>query len=354
MSSDMQSAAMVDMEQLSGVKEQDTISASPMQHRWGSILRMTLALSAMAAVACMLFAASDGVFVGHQAGPSRFLQADTTSAISDEMQAALDKHNEYRCMHGVPALTWDADIAASAQAWADNGVWAHSPKPRVINGEHIGENLAWGGPTRSALHATVAWYDEIQYTNPHGLATSGTGVGGEAIGHYTQIVWKSTSKIGCGKARMFFGSTEGDVIVCQYGVAGNWAGQFEENVLAPSVAPEVCAGDSDDDDDDQEETSTTATTTTTTTTTTLGCSYIAHVNTAVKYQGTGGNKLKRNDFSSETAYYTACQDVCNADAACGGFVDDHTDRRGRMCKPKKATSGYFKLSKIFFRKGSGC
>jgi len=117
-------------------------------------------------------------------------------------------------------MGWDADIAASAQAWADNGVWAHSPKPRVINGENIGENLAWGGPTRSALHATVAWYDEILHTNPHGLASSTSGVGGETVGHYTQVVWKSTSKIGCGKARLTFGSTEGDVIVCQYGPAG--------------------------------------------------------------------------------------------------------------------------------------
>jgi len=353
---------MTDMEQLCGIKEQDNISAPPMQHRWGSILRVTMALSAIAAAACLLLAASDGVFVGHQAGPARFLQADSGSILSDEMQAALDKHNEYRCMHGVPSLTWDADLAASAQAWADNGVWGHSPPPRVINGENIGENLAWGAPRRSALQATVAWYDEILHTDPHGLATSTSGVDGETVGHYTQIVWKSTSKIGCGKARLAFGGTEveGDFIVCQYGPAGNWAGQFEENVLAPSVAQQVCSDDGDDDDDDdQEATSTTTTTTTTTTITTTitsteACSYIPYANTAVRYQGTGGRKLKRKDFSSVGAYLSACQAVCNADATCGGFVDDPTDRRGRMCKPKKATSGYSKPSKVFYRKGSGC
>jgi len=42
-------------------------------------------------------------------------------AITSDMQGALDKHNVYRCMHGVPLLTWDDAIATNAQAWATNG-----------------------------------------------------------------------------------------------------------------------------------------------------------------------------------------------------------------------------------------
>jgi len=114
--------------------------------------------------------------------------------------------------------------------------------------------------------------------------------------------------------------------------------------------------DDDDDDDEQEGTTTTATTTTTTTVTTtavdLGCQYVPYANTAVKYQGTGGQKLKRSSFSSVAEYLSECKKACDADSTCGGFVDDPTDRRGRMCKPKKASSGYPKSGKTFYKKGN--
>jgi uncharacterized protein YkwD len=303
----------------------------------------------------------------------RFLQA--SSSITAEMQEVLDKHNVYRCMHGVPLLTWDADIAASAQAWADNGVWAHSPKPRLVNGEKVGENLAFGSPTRTGTHSTISWYSEIQYTSPYGLAdsTSDSVDPDETVGHYTAIVWKSTTKLGCGTARMVLNGNEGDIWVCQYGNSrGNTNGLFAENVLAPSETVTECGGTSSDVPSHAVTTmaatttvvvtvtSTLATTTGTTTTTALAttsaplCAYASFSNTAVKKQGTGGSKLKRASYSSDAAYLNACQANCNADMRCGGFVDDPTDRRGRMCKPKTASEGYSKASKTFYRKGSGC
>jgi hypothetical protein len=49
-------------------------------------------------------------------------------------------------------------------------------------------------------------------------------------GHFTQVVWKSTSKLGIGIAL----SNEGKkaVVVAQYGPPGNYTGQFPENVPA--------------------------------------------------------------------------------------------------------------------------
>merc|ERR1711998_71882 len=81
------------------------------------------------------------------------------------------------------------------------------------------------------------------------------------------------------------------------------------------------------------------------------CTYEAHPNTAVRMQGTGGSKLEFASYSSEAAYLEACRANCNSDSSCQGFVDDPTDRRGRMCKPKTASSGYHKLQKTFYRKG---
>lgn len=83
--------------------------------------------------------------------------AHGAAAITSEMQVVLDQHNIYRCMHGVPLLTWDDAIAANAQAWADNGAYEHSSSSsRLVNGEQCGENLAWGYPSRSAA-TSVRW-----------------------------------------------------------------------------------------------------------------------------------------------------------------------------------------------------
>jgi hypothetical protein len=45
---------------------------------------------------------------------------DTTTGISAFNQIQLDAHNEYRALHGVPALEYDQDLADAAQAWSEN------------------------------------------------------------------------------------------------------------------------------------------------------------------------------------------------------------------------------------------
>lgn len=65
-----------------------------------------------------------------------------------------------------------------------------------------GENLAW--VFNSAIDfktdwdttAPQRWYDEIWDYN----FLSGTSVNGKATGHFTQIVWKDSTKLGCGHA----------------------------------------------------------------------------------------------------------------------------------------------------------
>ena len=48
-----------------------------------------------------------------------------------------------------------------------------------------------------------------------------------ATGHFTQVVWKATTDVGCGWARCVFGT----FLVCNYKGPGNYEGRFPENVL---------------------------------------------------------------------------------------------------------------------------
>jgi len=141
----------------------------------------------------------------------------------------LQQHNLYRCMHNVPLFTWSDAIARNAQKYADStgGKMKHSSRAsrqNVGGFRSLGENLAFGG---TFVGGVRRWYDEIKNTNK-GLVSSFSG----STGHYTQIVWKSSTAIGCG--------TSGSLLVCQYGEAGNYQGQFDKQVQGPVKSKTSC------------------------------------------------------------------------------------------------------------------
>uniref|UniRef100_A0A673V5J8 GLI pathogenesis related 2 n=1 Tax=Suricata suricatta TaxID=37032 RepID=A0A673V5J8_SURSU len=113
----------------------------------------------------------------------------------------LKAHNEYRRQHGVPPLKLCKKLNREAQqyseALASTRILKHSPES---SRGQCGENLAW------------ASYDQT--------------------GHFTAMVWKSTKKMGVGKAPASDGSS---FVVARYFPAGNVVNQgfFEENVLPP-------------------------------------------------------------------------------------------------------------------------
>jgi uncharacterized protein YkwD len=151
--------------------------------------------------------------------PASVLQL--SHAQGDLQSTILTTHNNERKAVGVPPLTWSDTIAASAQNWADYlqplGSQVHS------KGTGYGENLAaGGGPT--STKATVAalqqtWVDEKSRYVP----------GTPGNSHYTQMVDKQSTEVGCGFASgpggefAQYGGT--NVLVCQYNPPGNFNSQ---------------------------------------------------------------------------------------------------------------------------------
>ncbi len=136
-----------------------------------------------------------------------------------QIQEWLQAHNSYRALHSTPGVIWSAEVAGSAQAYADTCPTSHS-------GSGYGENLAWATYDMGRTAVVKMWYDEetkYDYTDP-GFSTE--------TGHFTQVVWKGTTEIGCGFKT---GCTNGweNVWVCQYNPPGNYIGRFAENVLPP-------------------------------------------------------------------------------------------------------------------------
>lgn len=142
--------------------------------------------------------------------------ADSDDIDEDFARDTLDAHNQYRADHGVGALSWDVDAYNYAKNDADNydcsGILTHT------HGE-FGENLAAGFKNGPA--AVKAWYDEGE-TYDYSAANT--------FDHFTQVVWKSTTKVGC--AYKDCTSTGwGLYIVCEYDPPGNVIGYSSENVL---------------------------------------------------------------------------------------------------------------------------
>lgn len=153
------------------------------------------------------------------------LQAAPAPAQSpSEIQAWLDAHNRYRALHGVPPVSWSPAAAASAQAWADTCPASHS-------GSAYGENIAFATYAMSPGDVVALWYSEepdYDYNNP-GFSPE--------TGHFTQVVWKSTTEIGCGYRSGCPPPAWPHIWVCQYNPPGNYLGQFAANVFPPTPLP---------------------------------------------------------------------------------------------------------------------
>ena len=109
-------------------------------------------------------------------------------------------------------MEWSPEIAAHAQEWADflaaNNKFEHRKE-----GKKYGENIA-GGQTLN--EGVTLWINEKSLYKGGVLTTDNW----YPSGHYTQMVWENTKKIGMGKA---FSKEQGYwIFVCNYDPPGNF------------------------------------------------------------------------------------------------------------------------------------
>jgi len=178
-----------------------------MKHSWLNLgLYMCVSASAFGAVADPIFVAGFG------AEPAA-------------LSGITAGHNSVRAGVGVAPLFWDEKLAASAQAWANqcvdvvppNGLIDHNPNRSVGFPFYVGENIFASGGTATALQAVQNWAAEA--ANYDYATNTCNGV----CGHYTQVVWRSSMRLGCAIsfcANLQFSSS----IVCDYGPGGNTGG----------------------------------------------------------------------------------------------------------------------------------
>ena len=133
-------------------------------------------------------------------------------------------HNEVRSGVGVAALVWDPALAQVAQAWAEACVDNDAPSGLIDHNSgrsdtypgYVGENIYGSSGTADPIQAVTAWADEVA---DYDYATNSC-TAGRVCGHYTQVVWRTSTKLGCGVATCA-GLRFGSSVVCNYSPGGN-------------------------------------------------------------------------------------------------------------------------------------
>lgn len=147
---------------------------------------------------------------------------------SDFARAMISAHNTIRLSASptpnpaLPVLTWSSSAAATAQAWADQCKWGHNP-----NRGNLGENIFAATPNSTPTAGVVQGWGSEASSYDYGTNSCAPG---KQCGHYTQIVWRSTTQLGCAtkvcdKNSPFSGFPTWQIWVCNYAPPGNYAGQ---------------------------------------------------------------------------------------------------------------------------------
>ncbi|XP_046898505.1 cysteine-rich secretory protein LCCL domain-containing 2 [Hypomesus transpacificus] len=150
----------------------------------------------------------------------------------------LQLHNKlrggvYPTASNMEYMVWDDELERSATHWAEECQWEHGPQDLLMS---IGQNLAvhWGRYRSPAYHVQ-AWYDEVKdYTYPYPHECNPwcpERCSGPMCTHYTQLVWATTSRVGCAVHLCPRMNVWGEMwenalyLVCNYSPKGNWIGE---------------------------------------------------------------------------------------------------------------------------------
>lgn len=163
----------------------------------------------------------------------------------DDSALLLKLHNDVRSLHeDTPDLVWNNTLVAQSYEYMQyliNEDSAYSPcSGNLLHsgdkfGSNIGENLAAASGIDDLTTLFDLWSSEGQYYDYDNPSLYGGTDDTTELGHFTQLVWKSTTAVGCGV--QVCTDSDWTYLICRYYTEGNilYSGDtwklFKENVL---------------------------------------------------------------------------------------------------------------------------
>lgn len=145
-------------------------------------------------------------------------QSSNVQPSDPRMATMLAEHNKARAEVGSPPLQWDPALAAGAASYAQQLTTlgrVHAPR---TGRENVRENLLQSLRGQRSPKAMVGvWAAERQYFRPGIFPDVSTTGDWSKVGHYTQMIWPTTTKLGCA----IHSDARYDWTVCRYSPPGN-------------------------------------------------------------------------------------------------------------------------------------
>ncbi|KAF8066169.1 PRY2 [Scenedesmus sp. PABB004] len=149
----------------------------------------------------------------------------------------LTSVNALRARHGAEGLAWSDPLALGASQSASRCSFAPDPSASAGENLFVSTSTAPGDLAATLAWAVDTWYASrasYNWSNPEFTA---------AAGSFTQLVWRASTRLGCG-ARVCSNGIDGagdlkrgTVVVCRFDPAGNIAKGFAANVLPEAGGP---------------------------------------------------------------------------------------------------------------------
>ncbi|KAI1772125.1 PR-1-like protein [Hypoxylon cercidicola] len=141
--------------------------------------------------------------------------------------AILNSTNTYRATYNASSVRWNSTLESFASSYVQSSSSSRKRDGETCDMKHsggpYGENLALGcSDAGSCVDAWASEVAEYDYGDPKF---------GEDTGHFTQLVWRDTTDIGCG-AKLCPGNG-GWYLACEYYPRGNVEGQYSDEVGQP-------------------------------------------------------------------------------------------------------------------------
>ncbi|XP_058500030.1 peptidase inhibitor 16-like [Solea solea] len=185
------------------------------------------------------------------------------SFLNEEQEELLvELHNHYRGQVSPSAsamlpLKWDPSLKLLAEGYAAKCVWNHNPELK-----DTGENLFAGTGSLDLREALEKWFLEHLYYDFNNNSCDED----KMCGHYTQMVWADTHRVGC--AFHLCSTMEGlgwervSFLVCNYYppgnyddvrpyVEGDWCSQCPENLH--ECENNLCVAEEEEEDEEDED-----------------------------------------------------------------------------------------------------
>jgi uncharacterized protein YkwD len=132
----------------------------------------------------------------------------------DFAREMLNAHNDIRIGVGLPPLQWSGDLAVYSKKWASSLIAGN----RTVHNRNspYGENILATGLGSVPATVVTEWASESRNYTYITNTCKGD------CGHYTQLVWRHTRKVGCAMAK----DDSREIWVCSYDPAGNYRGEW--------------------------------------------------------------------------------------------------------------------------------